>query len=78
MPKGDDYVPINKQIEISKKIVRQGGGNSIKIVRVGPYDYFPENYSQNYKFLINYFGGRIDQNSGKEVTINDYENINSK
>lgn len=78
MPKGDDYVPINKQIEISKKIVKQGGGNSIKIVRVGPYDYFPENYSQNYKFLINYFGGRIDQNSGKEVIINDYENINSK
>lgn len=77
-PKGDDYVPIAKQMGISKAIVAKNAGSSIRIVRIGPYDYFPENYSQNYKYLINYFGGRIDQNSGKEVIINDYENINSK
>ena len=51
---------------------------TINIKRIGPYDYFPESYSQNYKFLIWYLGGKIDDNSDNEVIINDNENINIK
>lgn len=74
MPKDIDYVPYKKQIEIVKKIVNENKDISIKITRIGPYDYFPENYSQNYKFLIWYLGGKIDDNSTNVVTINDNEN----
>jgi len=78
MPKDIDYVPYKKQLEISQKIVEENKDNSIKINRIGPYDYFPESYSQNYKFLIWYLGGKIDDNSDNEVIINDNENINIK
>ena len=78
MPTDIDYVSYKKQLEISQKIVEENKGNSIKIKRVGPYDYFPENYSQNYKFLIWYLGGKIDDNSDNVVIIDDNENINTK
>ncbi|HLD92340.1 MAG TPA: glycosyltransferase family 39 protein [Patescibacteria group bacterium] len=77
-----DYIPYQKQLEISQKIVSENRDRTINIKRIGPYDYFPENYSQNYKFLIWYLGGKIDDNmndtTNNVVTINDYENINIK
>ena len=79
MPKDIDYISYDNQLEISQKIVDENKDKSIQIKRIGPYDYFPENYSQNYKFLIWYLGGKIDDSMNNTtdniVVINDYENI---
>lgn len=78
MPKDIDFISFKNQVKISQKIVDENMGKSIKLKRIGPYDYFPGEYSQNYKFLIWYLGGKIDEDSTNIVTINDNENINSQ
>lgn len=78
MPTGFDYISYKNQINISQKIVDENKNIPIKINRIGPYDYFPDKYSQNYRFLIWYLGGNLDDINGKEVIINDNENINLK
>lgn len=72
---GDDYVPFDKQIDIAKKVIDVSGGESFRIERIGPYDYFPENYSQNYKYLIYYYGGNLRENSENKITINENNNF---
>lgn len=64
-----DYVPLSSQVSISDKIIEDSKGSPFKISRIGPYDYFPENYSQNYKYLLTIGGGKIDQNSNMGYTI---------
>ncbi len=80
--KGIDYIPYKKQLEISQNIVSKNKDKTINLKRIGPYDYFPENYSQNYKFLIWYLGGKISDNmndtTDNVVIIDDNENINIK
>lgn len=50
---------------------RMLGGREFSLARVGPYDYFPESYDQNYKFLILQKGGRINQSVHLKYTIYD-------
>lgn len=76
--KPDDYVPIQKQIEIAKTVVENQGNEEFSLKRIGPYDYFPENYSQNYKYLIYYYGGNLVSDSKRVVTIDEYNNFNIK
>lgn len=73
--KPDDFVPIQKQIEISKRIIERSKGEEFAIKRIGPYDYFPENYSQNYKYLIYYYGGNLNDNAQKTFIINENNNF---
>ena len=74
-----DYIPLYKQEKAIEEIVDMASGRSFNLVRVGPYDYFPENYSQNYKYLILNKGGKIDPNSNLIYTITESDkNISIK
>jgi 4-amino-4-deoxy-L-arabinose transferase-like glycosyltransferase len=72
------YVPFTKQMVVSSFIISESKGEAFGIKRIGPYDYFPENYSQNYKYLILWKGGKLDDNSTNIYTINDTLNTVSK
>ncbi len=63
------YIPLGEQEKIAQNIVDDAAGRPFNIVRIGPFDYFAENYSQNYKYLILIKGGRIDQQSNLVYTI---------
>ena len=76
--KPDDFVPIAKQISIVDAIIKDSGGKPFSIKRVGPYDYFPESYSQNYQYLAIWRGGVLDKSGESSYTINDYTNTYSK
>jgi 4-amino-4-deoxy-L-arabinose transferase-like glycosyltransferase len=67
----DDYIPFYKQLEVANFIVMDAKGGPLSIKRVGPYDYFPEQYSQNYKYLILWKGGNLVETSGNTYTIVD-------
>lgn len=72
IPKPDfkiGLIPYSTQQNIAKYIVKNAGGKDIGIKRIGPYDYFPENYSQNYKYLILYYGGNVVDSSNNVYTI---------
>jgi hypothetical protein len=75
---GDDYVPYDKQAKIAKEVIEKSDGKEFSIKRIGPYDYFPENYSQNYKYLIYYYGGNLIENSDNVITIDENNNFNIK
>lgn len=69
--KPNDYVPFYKQEAIADFVIADAKGKSFLIKRTGPYDYFPEEYSQNYKYLILWKGGNLMENSGNVYTINE-------
>jgi hypothetical protein len=66
-----DYIPLKTQNKVVDYIVRDAGGKPFALTRIGPYDYFPEEYSQNYKYLIMTKGGRIDSSSKLKYIIYD-------
>lgn len=72
--KGTDIVDYNTIRNVSSFIVADAKGMSLSIQRVGPYDHFPENYSQNYKYLIMLMGGNITKDSANVYTIVEDEN----
>ena len=49
-PNGE--IPYNLQLEASNSIVKDADGRRYSIRRVGDYDYFDQNYSQNYRYLL--------------------------
>lgn len=70
-----DMVPYSTQNAITSFVVSNAKGNSFAIQRSGPYDYFPDQYSQNYKYLVLWKGGNLVENSGNIYKINeDVEN----
>ncbi|HKB88216.1 MAG TPA: glycosyltransferase family 39 protein [Patescibacteria group bacterium] len=75
---GDDYIPFKKQVKTARSMVDDAKGSSFAIKRIGPYDYFPENYSQNYKYLVLLMGGKLTDNATVTYTINDFTNSYSK
>ncbi len=66
---GKDFVSFETQKQIASFIVASSDGKDVSVKRIGPFDYFPENYSQNYKYLIFYEGGKVTDNSGNIYTI---------
>ncbi len=66
-----DYVPLSIQEEVIGKIVNDASGKVFDLNRVGPFDYFPENYAQNYQFLVLKAGGRLDSTADLKYTIYD-------
>lgn len=62
-------VPYYIQDGLTSFIVKSAGGRDIKINRVGPFDYFPDRYAQNYKYLILWKGGKINDNSRDVYSI---------
>jgi hypothetical protein len=68
---GNDYIPYTKQIAMADFIVRDTKGLPFSVKRIGPYDYFPENYSQNYKYLLLWHGAKLTESSTNTYIIND-------
>lgn len=64
-----DFVPYKLQREIARFIVSDAKGRPYKLKRVGPYDYFSENYSQNYRYLLWLFGNEPDGSAKATYTI---------
>jgi len=67
-------VSFTKQQSIASFIGKDSNGLPFSIKRVGPFDYFPENYSQNYKYLLIRSGGKLIENSSNVYTIVEEEN----
>lgn len=57
------FVAYQKQLEAANFIISDANGKKLSIERSGQYDYFPEQYSQNYKYLILWKGGYLVENS---------------
>jgi len=76
--KPNDFVPLATQVRIADSIVKDANGSEFSIKRIGLYDYFPETYSQNYKYLILSRGGKLTDKSKNIYTINDFTNSYSK
>ena len=49
---GELPVPYNLQIKVVEFIIDDAKGEKFKLSRVGPFDYFNEDFSQNYKYLL--------------------------
>ena len=64
-----DLVPYSLQDSLTSFIVKDAKGKPFTIKRIGPYDYFPEEYSQNYKYLVLWKGGNLVDKSGLIYTI---------
>lgn len=57
------FVDYSKQIEAANFIVFDARSKPFSIKRIGLFNYFPENYSQNYKYLVLWKGGNLIENS---------------
>jgi len=64
-----DMVPYARQNILTSFIVSDSKGKPFSIQRTGPYDFFPEQYSQNYKYLVLWKGGKLVDNSKNIYTI---------
>ncbi len=69
--KPDDFVAYSKQLTVAEGLISKADGREFSIKRIGPYDYFPENYSQNYQYLILWKGGKLTENSNLIYTIDE-------
>lgn len=72
--RSEDYVPYRKQIEAANFIVANSQGKPFSLTRVGPYDYFSENYSQGYQYLVLWKGGDLLEGSSNTYTIVEQNN----
>lgn len=64
-----DFVPYSLQKEVASYIVNDARENNFSIKRVGPYDYFSENYSQSYRYLMWLMGNEPKEDSIITYTI---------
>ena len=62
-------VPYNLQKEVAKLIVEDAKDASFFLKRVGPYDYFEEDYEQNYRYLLWLYGNEPKEKSDVTYTI---------
>lgn len=63
------YVPLAIQEVVVRSIIDDAKSQAFQLSRIGPFDYFPENYNQNYKYLILIEGGDVDSKSNLIYTI---------
>ena len=64
-----NYVPYSLQIKVVKFVAEDAGSQKFSIGRVGPLDYFGENFSLNYQYLLWSFGNKPDQSASLKYTI---------
>jgi 4-amino-4-deoxy-L-arabinose transferase-like glycosyltransferase len=64
-----NVVPYVLQENIAKEIVSDAQGKKYSLFRQGPYDYFDENYSQNYRYLLWLNGNEPERNTQIKYTI---------
>lgn len=66
-----DYVPLEKQINAVNYIIKDAKGVEFNLRRIGPFDYFPDQYKQNYELLILNAGGKMNPKAPTTYTIYD-------
>lgn len=71
--KNSDMVSFSTQEVVTSFIVSNASDKPFSIKRIGPFDYFPENYSQSYKYLILRKGGKLVDNAADVYTITENE-----
>jgi len=49
-------IPYALQLEVSEAIIKDASGEQFQIKRIGPLDFFENNYSQNYSYLLWWLG----------------------
>lgn len=77
LEKAVDYIPYSSQVNAANFIVSDASERQFSINRIGLYDYFPEHYSQNYKYLVLWKGGNLVENATLIYTIVEKgENVN--
>jgi 4-amino-4-deoxy-L-arabinose transferase-like glycosyltransferase len=63
------YVPHDLQVKVADFIVKDAGSNKFSLARVGPYDYFEENFALNYHYLLWGLGNKPDDAAKLRYTI---------
>ncbi|OGM56938.1 hypothetical protein A3E46_01225 [Candidatus Woesebacteria bacterium RIFCSPHIGHO2_12_FULL_46_16] len=66
-----DFVPYKLQKEIARYIISDAKGEKFTLRRVGPWDYFSEEYSQNYRYLLWNLGNEPINGASLSYTIYD-------
>ena len=69
------FISLDIQKEVAGFIIDDVKGEKYSLKRVGPYDYFEENYSQNYKYLLWLYGNEPVEKADLRYTI--YEDVTS-
>ncbi len=68
-----DFVPYKLQRKIAEYIVSDVKSEKFTLRRVGPYDYFSEEYSQNYRYLLWLLGNEPVEKA--KITYTIYEDV---
>ena len=55
------YVPYDLQVRVTDFIIKDAGMRKFNLARVGPYDYFEEDFALNYHYLLWEFGNKPDE-----------------
>ncbi len=63
------YVPYSLQLKVTDLIAKDAGEQKFSLARVGPLDYFGENFSLNYQYLLWNLGKKPDQSALLKYTI---------
>lgn len=64
-----NYVPYGLQLKVADYIARDTGSNNFNLARVGPSDYFGDNFSLNYQYLLKNLGKKVDKSAPIRYTI---------
>ena len=70
-----DYIPLKIQERVADYIITDAKGAPFSLSRIGPFDYFPENYDQAYQFLALSKGGKIDPSVKLKYTVYDADGV---
>lgn len=65
-------VPFDLQLLVARTIIKNAGGRSFSLSRVGAFDYFEGNCAQNYQYLLWWLGKEPVEKADLKYTI--YEN----
>jgi len=63
------FVPYSLQLKIADFIAKDAGHANFSLARVGPWDFFGENFSLNYQFLLWNLDKKEDQSASLRYTI---------
>jgi len=66
-----DYVSLKLQINTISEIIIDSKDIPFALKRIGPFDYFPDEYKQNYEYLLLQKGAKIDPNAKLRYVIID-------
>lgn len=63
------YVPYSLQLKATDYILQDAGAQEFSLSRVGKYDYFDNDFSLNYQYLLKINGARLNNDANLRYTI---------